>query len=97
MKHLKTFENFNSVDEGIGSTIASFAKKNLGYKTKEEKFKDKKDKSRSDKSRSDKLRSGKSLSISSDTGSSVINSSKLSSLMVSCRDSQFPVSESEEI
>ena len=43
MKHLKTFENFNSVDEGIGSTITSFAKK-LGYKTKEEEFKDMLDK-----------------------------------------------------
>lgn len=43
MKHLKTFENFNSVDEGIGSSIASFAKK-VGYKTKEEKFREELDK-----------------------------------------------------
>jgi hypothetical protein len=44
MKHLKTFENFNSVDEGIGSDILSFSKKKLGIKTKEEEFKDMLDK-----------------------------------------------------
>ena len=44
MKHLKTFENFNSVDEGIGSDILSYSRKKLGIKTKEEEFKDMLDK-----------------------------------------------------
>ena len=51
MKHLKTFENFNSVDEGIGSDVLSFGRdklsdfrKAVGIKTKEEEFKDMLDK-----------------------------------------------------
>lgn len=44
MKHLKTFENFNSVDEGIGSDILSYSKKKLGMKTKEEEFREELDK-----------------------------------------------------
>jgi hypothetical protein len=44
MKHLKTFENFNSVDEGIGSDIVSFSRKKLGMKTKEEEFREELDK-----------------------------------------------------
>ena len=44
MKHLNSFENFNSVDEGIGSDILSYSRKKLGIKTKEEEFKDMLDK-----------------------------------------------------